>query len=84
MRSASITMGRSRRKLSPRTEPSRNSAHNGGMPQQINGPVLNEYEHLQVQRALVQLVDAPFPSSTDLLGLAEVVDIHPMMAAVSL
>ena len=28
---------------------------------------LNGYEHLQVQRALVQLVDAPLPSSTGLL-----------------
>ena len=44
------------------------SAHNGGMPQQVNGPVSNEYEHLQVQRALVQLVDAPLPSSTGLLA----------------
>jgi malonyl CoA-acyl carrier protein transacylase/NADP-dependent 3-hydroxy acid dehydrogenase YdfG len=49
------------------------SAHNGGMPRQVNGPVSDEYEHLQVQRALVQLVDAPLPSSPGLLAPGGVV-----------
>jgi len=49
------------------------SAQNGGTPLQVNGPVSDEYKHLRVQRALVQLADAPLPSSPGLQAPSGVV-----------
>src|SRR5262249_4301771 len=48
-------------------KPSVTAGSNGGNGHQIKKPAVQEYQHLEVRRALVRLIDAPPPSTPRLL-----------------